>query len=276
MLVLRLLNEAPLWLIVLAVVGAAELYTVGLMLLTRRIWGESRLELNNEVAGFKYAVIGVLYAVLLGFVVIAVWDNFQDTDAAVRNEAKALRDLTEISYALPKDEGKALRAPIREYAETVVKSEWPAMARGQASPAASDALAHVAKAILDISAKDLYSAALFRESLKLIAQVDDNRNERLDSANGSVPPILWLALVMGALIALGYPAFFATPNLGAQLAMTASIAALVALAFLPAVVLDYPFTGEVSLSPEPFIHAMKPIPPHLEGLRLDPYTKPRP
>jgi hypothetical protein len=49
--------------------------------------------LNNEVAGFKFAVVGVFYAVLLAFVVVAVWEDYRDTETAVRNEAKALADL---------------------------------------------------------------------------------------------------------------------------------------------------------------------------------------
>src|SRR5712691_1396675 len=93
----RLLNELPLWLVTICVVAAFELYCVGLMLLCRYALGTDRLRLNNEVAGFKFSVIGVLYAVLLGFVVIAVWEDFRNTEAAVRNEAKAVVDLTQIS-----------------------------------------------------------------------------------------------------------------------------------------------------------------------------------
>ena len=60
-----------------------------------------RLSLNNEVAGFKFAVIGVFYAVLLAFVVIAVWEDFRQTEATVRDEAKAAVDLHRITFALP-------------------------------------------------------------------------------------------------------------------------------------------------------------------------------
>src|SRR5690242_2316060 len=73
MLLLRALNTIPLWILIVGLLAVFELYSVGLMLLARRKWGIDRLKLNNEVAGFKFSVIGVLYAVLLAFVVIAVW-----------------------------------------------------------------------------------------------------------------------------------------------------------------------------------------------------------
>jgi hypothetical protein len=97
---LRLLNEVSPWLLALGIVALAEAYSIGLLLLCRKRWGTDRLALNNEVAGFKFAVVGVFYAVLLAFVVIAVWEDYRDTETAVRNEAKALADLHQVSYAL--------------------------------------------------------------------------------------------------------------------------------------------------------------------------------
>ena len=99
---LRLLNEVSPWLLALGIVAIAEAYSIGLMLLCRKRWGTDRLALNNEVAGFKFAVVGVFYAVLLAFVVIAVWEDYRDTETAVRNEAKALADLHQVSYGLPR------------------------------------------------------------------------------------------------------------------------------------------------------------------------------
>jgi Protein of unknown function (DUF4239) len=76
----------------------AQVYAIGLMLLTRAVYGVSKLAENNEVAGFKFAVVGVFYAVLLAFVVIAVWEDYRNIEAAVRNEAKALIDLHRVTF----------------------------------------------------------------------------------------------------------------------------------------------------------------------------------
>ena len=102
---LMLLNETSPWVVALGLVAVAEVYSIGLMLLFRTRMGAERLALNNEVAGFKFAVVGVFYAVLLAFVVVAVWEDYHDTETAVRNEAKALVDLHQASYALPEDVG---------------------------------------------------------------------------------------------------------------------------------------------------------------------------
>jgi hypothetical protein len=105
--------------------------------------------------------------------------------------------------------------------------------------------------------------AVFQEALQLLTVIQDNRNERLDSADGSVPMILWLVLIAGAVITLGYPALFGSMNVVAQTLMTATLAALVALILVPAILLDFPFTGEVALSSAPFDEALQQMPPHM-------------
>ena len=76
-----------------------------------------------------------------------------------------------------------------------------------------------------------------------------------------MPSILWSVLVIGGLITLGYPAFFGSTNLVAQVLMTAALAELVALAMLLGVAFDYPFTGAVHISPYPFDQALSQMPP---------------
>ena len=66
---------------------------------------------------------------LLAFVVVAVWEDYHDTETAVRNEAKALIDLHQASYALPEDVGNTMRKHLVSYAEQVRDIEWPAMAK---------------------------------------------------------------------------------------------------------------------------------------------------
>jgi hypothetical protein len=254
------MNELPPWLVALTVVGTAEIFAVGLMLFSRFFWGTELLSLNNEVAGFKFAVVGVMYAVLLAFVVIAVWQNYESTDSTVRGEAKAVIDLHHISYALAEPGGGEIRTHLASYLNAVRKFEWPAMARGEASDDAARELIHLSQAIFSVEPKGYRELALYQQILRLLTTIEDDRNERLDSSDGTVPPVLWVVLVVGALITLGYPAFFGAPNVIAQSLMTGALAALVAIILLLGVVLDFPFVGEVHISPLPFDQALQQMP----------------
>ena len=66
------------WINVGIVLGVVTAVTGGLFLMQRWI-PHHRREKHNEVAGYIFAAIGVLYAVLMAFVIVALWG---DDDAA--------------------------------------------------------------------------------------------------------------------------------------------------------------------------------------------------
>jgi hypothetical protein len=262
MLLLYLMHAVPLWVTATVVTAAAGIYAIGLMLLVRTLYGVDRLKLNNEVAGFKFAVIGVFYAVLLAFVVIAVWEAFRHTEAAVRDEAKAAVDLHRVTYALPVEAGAEIRKYLNDYIAHVRESEWPAMSLGGHSEVVDKDLGHLSQAVFAVQPRNWQELALYQDALRLLAVVTDNRSERLDSATGSVPGILWFVLIVGGVITLSYPAFFGSTNLVAQILMTAALAELVALSLLLGLAFDYPFSGTVHISVLPFDHALEQMPPN--------------
>jgi hypothetical protein len=109
------------------------------VLLVRRWVNVEVLEQHNEVAGFIYAVIGVLYAVCLGFTAIIVWERFDQAQVVVEKEANQVADLFRNAQAFPDDVRVELETKLISYAELVVEKEWPAMAEGKSSPEAWDA-----------------------------------------------------------------------------------------------------------------------------------------
>jgi H+/Cl- antiporter ClcA len=81
------------WFWSLFLIGTTVLLSIAGTLLVRRLIGVDILERHNEVAGFIYAAIGVVYAVLLGLAAITVWERYDRAQASVEQEANDLADL---------------------------------------------------------------------------------------------------------------------------------------------------------------------------------------
>ena len=114
-----------------AVVGIlAALSLFGLVLVHLAIPHPIR-RAHNEVAGFTIAVVGVIYAVLLAFIAVAVWEDFRKADALVQTEANLVGNLYRDTVGLPDPLATELRHTLFVYAETVVQDEWPALAEGR-------------------------------------------------------------------------------------------------------------------------------------------------
>jgi inner membrane protein involved in colicin E2 resistance len=114
---------------VLVVGGVCLLSLIGLELVHRLIPAQSR-QPHNDVAGFIYSALGVIYAVLLALVVISVWEQYQAASETVEQEANSVAEIFWLGYELPEPEGAHLQELARSYAEEVVHKEWPLMAQG--------------------------------------------------------------------------------------------------------------------------------------------------
>src|SRR4028119_1849803 len=100
---------------VLTVCAAALVAVAGLEAARRLVPAERRQE-HNDVAGFIYAVVGVIYAVLLALMVIAVCEEHEEAKATVREEANELADVFWLAHSLPEPAGPPLQQPPRSSA----------------------------------------------------------------------------------------------------------------------------------------------------------------
>src|SRR6476646_7733159 len=119
-----LLTSQPLW-IAAILLGLVMLRATGAPVLMRRRVSFARLRTNNEVAGFKFATVGVLYAVLLAFAVIVVWEKFGEAERKVAQEAGALAALYRLGDGIDARARTGLRADLTRYIAATVAEDWP-------------------------------------------------------------------------------------------------------------------------------------------------------
>ena len=115
-------------------------------LVIRRFVTLERLRSNNEVAGFKFATVGVIFAVLLAFAVIVVGAPSPRKQPRGR-QSSACRRASTPSTAL-------LRKATLGYLTTAIARDWPALEHGRVSAGATEALGKVYIALLKFHSID--------------------------------------------------------------------------------------------------------------------------
>lgn len=215
--------------------------------LVRKRYTLSFLTKNNEIAGFKFATVGVIYAVLLAFAIVAVWDRFTEAELFVMKEAGASATIWRISTG-DTPEAVATRAALSDYLVAVVEDEWPRMAKGEESSEARQKLEKLYQASLRLV--DNRPQAIGVEIMHELGTLTENRRSRLHHSMGAVPTPLWVMLTVGALITIGFTFFFGTENIRAQSLMTGALASIIFLGLFIIVAYDHPFIGEVSVAPD--------------------------
>jgi Na+/melibiose symporter-like transporter len=218
--------------------------------LVRRQVDLARLTTNNEIAGFKFATVGVIYAVLLAFAVIAVWEKFSEAEEMVTKEAGAAATLYRLA-AGSEPEAAGAKAALNNYLRLAIDRDWPAMAKEKESRDVTRALDGLYAAILRLPETEVRKSAALAEMLKQLDEMTESRRTRLHLATGIVPTMLWVVLCCGAVMTIGFTFFFGTKNLGAQITMTGILAVIVFMGLLVIVSFDHPFTGPVHVDAAP-------------------------
>jgi ABC-type multidrug transport system fused ATPase/permease subunit len=227
------------------------------LLIVRRFISHAVLKQHNDVAGFIFATLGVIYAVLLAFTVIVVWENFGQAKEIVNKEAACLMDVFRDTATLPDPYRITVRKHLIIYAEMVVNEEWKTMQHGEGSPRFIKVIQNLWVNLCSFKPRNFVDETLFREIMTKMNTVLSLRNERLFQSRDGLNPLLWFVLILGGIITIIFTYFFGMENLQAQLIMTALLTAIVALILFTIMSLDYPFTGDISISSEPFQYILK-------------------
>jgi hypothetical protein len=233
-------------------VGTSVGLAIGGMLLVRRSVTLSTLESHNQVAGYIYSVVGVVYAVLLAFIAIVVWQKHTEVQSQVEQEANQLGDLYRNAQVFPEEVRTRLQNQIRAYSRIVVEKEWPAMVKGETSPDAWAAINQLWRVYQQVEARNDHERLWYAKSLDQLDQLGDYRRLRLLSNRAAVPGLMWVVLLVTGIITIGFSFFFGTQNSSAQALMTAALSATIGFVLFLIWALNHPFVGLVRVEPAPF------------------------
>jgi hypothetical protein len=242
------LTSQQLWISGAIIIGGGTLLAM-LAALVRRFVALDRLTINNEIAGFKFATVGVLYAVLLAFVIIVVWERFTEAELDVVHEAGAAENIYRLSQGLGDANGADLRNAVAAYLKSAITDDWPAMDSGV--PGASTATKQALDAVYTMLSvvNDQGHSSIVSEIFRQLDRMTESRRARLVAAEGAVPNVIWLVLLGGAVVTIAFTFFFGMESLRAQTVMTALLALLIFSELLIVVAIDRPFAGSVKVHP---------------------------
>jgi hypothetical protein len=232
-------------LVVGVLVGSIALL-VGIMLGVRK-WlapggGHFR---DSDRASSVFGFVGAGFAIMLGFVVLLSFQSYNGAKAQAEDEATAVFEQYEVAALFqPKAARDVLWGQIVCYARAVVYQEWPAMKHGHRSPAVDT---WIERLEAEIPSADIVNGAspAYQQWFEKSADRDNARRQRLVEAAGTLPSLLWVMLILGAVTVLGFILLYADPEerwLG-QAFFAGGTTAVIVISLLAVALLASPFQG---------------------------------
>jgi Protein of unknown function (DUF4239) len=244
------------------VIGAAAL-SIGLLWLARRSPLNERFASEVVEHSKAFDFMGTAFAVLLAFVVIQAYTSYNDAKSGAETEAEAVLQMSRTVEAFaPEDHGR-LEGLLVCYGRAVIHRGWPTMRDHQeGSPVVTDWSTRFREETIPVRVH----SPIQRESLRqLLEEQDrriDGRRTRLAEAVRTVPLPMWLVLLLGAALTVGWVILGARRegSFFVQAAVVGSVAAMVTAALLLVWFLDHPFAGESgSITPIEMEHSLETI-----------------
>lgn len=242
------MNEA---LVAFLFVGGTTLFGVVGVLVGRKLVHGHVAEGHNDVLVPIFLTVGVIYAVLLGFTVVAEWEFYDAAKHNTAEEAALLVPLYRQTQAMDEDKGSEIRHLIRSYAEHVVEG-WDRFRNGtrnvQAGADSNRIIAVFASMTPSNKARELVSA----QFLQTFSQMVLNRNKRYVHSAEALAPIMWVGLGIGGVLTIGLCFILYMERGWPHVLGVGVMSAIIGVLLFMVAMLSRPFHGPLAIDPAPF------------------------
>jgi hypothetical protein len=222
---------------------------VGVLYLLRKRFPTSLTgQQQNTVLG-PFSFVITLYAFLLGFTVVNLWQTFDQADRTAAKEAETAGVLYLLTDSFP--ESQSARRTLIHYVESVAQEEWPAMAGGNISPKTEALYIKVWQEVRGLVPTSAREQAIYAELLAKLGNLTDYRRDRILLIDGSIPSIMWWSILFGGLL-LFVGLYYLGTGTRDQIVIDIIVLGMLFITLYLAVEFNSPFTGDLRVSPRAF------------------------
>ncbi|MBI2794544.1 MAG: DUF4239 domain-containing protein [Ignavibacteria bacterium] len=208
---------------------------------------------SHDVSAAVYAILGVLYGIVLGLITIQSQERWIDLRDIREKEASAIVSIGQISKTLSEASSKSISHATAKYALEVARTEWDD--DRTMSPEASKAFQGVMNSVFNMEStvdRDLLASQTI---LQLMSNLMEIRVERLNLIQEHVGTLLWVILVFGGLVMTFFLLLFAPEDNRTHTTMIGIVACIVSSVLFLIFAYEHATDGPLQISGEAYTRA---------------------
>ncbi len=222
-----------------------------------RVWPRERRPNQNDLIGWQLSILGTTYAVILGFMLYAVWNEFGAATLNANLEASSLRNVYRLASGLPDGPKNELQSEARAYAAAVLHDDWPAMSQGLLPDASHKINDRMWVTLMSVKGTSPSENTAEDHAISELSDMTTHRRTRLVQSTERLPAILWCVLLVGGLLTMLSVNIFNTVSPRLHVFQVLSFTLLITLVMLAIADVNRPFKGWVHVSSYPFVRAQE-------------------
>ncbi len=234
------------------IIGAWVAFAVVSFYLVSKYLTGLRQEGNNKFTSFIFGVVASLYSILLGFVVVLAWQDFNGAKTQTTTEVTQASTLLLNAGGFPPGPRQEIRTGVLNYLYRVAEDEFVTMEDGEADPTTEAAYDRIWDAFYAYTPQKDQEKTFYSSSVSKLGALAEARDQRIRKSQAAIPTPLWILLIAGGIVTVVFTHLFWTKSKKTHLFGAVTIAALLGLVIFLIFGLQRPFTGDIRVSPKPY------------------------
>jgi Protein of unknown function (DUF4239) len=226
------------------VIGSCLAFSGIGLFIVRKFFHKVEFDKHHEVAGYLLTVVGTMYSVLLGLIVVNVQGKFDQARQMAETEANCCSDLWNYCRGLPGEVRYTIRVPLKEYYVSVRNEDWEASAAGKTRELSVPYYQAMWRAIAAYQPQTNRETACYASILENMKSLADARRYRMVARRRLLSPIIWMVLITGCVLTILFSYFFWVDSARTQIALTLFVTLFIALNMLLVRLFENPYRKE--------------------------------
>jgi Protein of unknown function (DUF4239) len=206
-----------------------------------------RDEAHNDVHAVYFSMVGLLYAILLAFVVVVAWEQFNAAENATETEVTRLSNLMRDAEALPTSDRARIQSSILTYAQQVVDREYDTMAEGESDPETADAYERIWDDFYNTEVEGEPAGTFYGVAVGRLNELGEARRLRVLASQSTIPAPLWVLLIGGGVFTIAWLFPFHMADTRIQTWALGTVGAFTGFVLFLVYALQHPFAGDVAI-----------------------------
>ncbi len=188
--------------------GVATAAVVAILVVRRRAPDGGFFHDGDRAAGI-FGVLATGFSVLLGFVVFLSFESFDQSRTGAETEALTVTQQFQTAQFLPSTVTGQLSGELICYGKYVVGTEWPRQEAGQQNNQINPWGLAMFRTLQGVDPGTTTEEAAYSKWLDQTSDREGARLDRVHGAEGVIPWLLWVALILTAVVIFVFMMFFA-------------------------------------------------------------------
>ncbi|KAA6438435.1 DUF4239 domain-containing protein [Dyadobacter flavalbus] len=209
---------------------------------------------DNDLTGIMFSTIGLIYSLILAFVIVAVWDDYDDLSKTIEEETDKLNGIMAHTGTLPADMQISMKTAMITYCRQVLQEEW--QMNGRNVPERPSAIPSLRLALLRVEPSSKREENIYTVVDQELSSISDLRRKRLGYAKSHIPDLVWFTLQVGSMMLIVFSYFLTAPSGRIKRVSLGFFTGYLAMCMFLIYTLDRPFGKVIQVSRQPYANVL--------------------